>query len=125
MDKEDIGKIIRAMPFVNEDEVFDDVTMDYDTANNIILALDRGERPEPHSGENHKYMIKRLFSRTMKADFQFLPDEVKEDLPVKFSDDRRVVARPLCRHPEYVDESPLHNLVQRFVSIRMETDMPQ
>jgi len=85
------------MPFVNEEEVFDDVTMDYDTANNIILALDRGEKPEAHPGENHKYMIRRLFSRTMKADFKFLGDEVKEAYDLRLQLHQQMEAQNIAK----------------------------
>lgn len=78
LEKEDIGKIIRNMPFVNSEEMFDDITMDYDTATNVILALDRGERPDISPFENHIYMIKRLVGRMRKADFKFLPPEVQQ-----------------------------------------------
>lgn len=74
---EDIGKIMRAMPFANFDESFDDMTIDYDNSVNDILALDRGERPPVNEYDNHIYCIKRLTSRMRKADFQFLPPQVR------------------------------------------------
>lgn len=75
---EDVGKLLRQMPFANFDQSFDDLTIDYDSSVNDILALDRGERPPVNQYDNHVYNIKRLTSRTRKADFQFLPPQVQQ-----------------------------------------------
>lgn len=82
---EDIGKIMRAMPFANFDESFDDMTIDYDNAQNDILALDRGERPPVNEYDNHLYCIKRLVARVRKRDFQFLPAQVKANYEQKIA----------------------------------------
>ncbi len=74
---EDIGKIMRAMPFANFDESFDDMTIDFDSTTNDILALDRGEKPPVNEYDNHVYCIKRLSGRMRKPDFRFLPQEVQ------------------------------------------------
>lgn len=76
---DDVGKMLRQMPFANFDESFDDLMIDYDTATNDILALDRGEKPPINQYDNHLYMIKKLTQRTRKADFQFLPGPVKQN----------------------------------------------
>lgn len=82
---EDIGKIMRQMPFADFDESFDDMTIDYDSAVNDILALDRGEQPPINQYDNHVYNIKRLTSRTRKADFRYLPALVKSNYSAKIS----------------------------------------
>ncbi len=79
MKPDEVGKILRQMPFANLDESFDDFTLDYDTALNDILALDRGERPAINQYDNHVYQIKRLVGRVRKADFQFLPPNVQKN----------------------------------------------
>lgn len=78
MERDDIGKIIRQMPFANVDESFDDFTIDFDTAQNEILALDRGEKPPIGQHDNHVYMIKRLTLRTRKPDFKFLDQNIQQ-----------------------------------------------
>jgi hypothetical protein len=78
LEKEDIGKIMRAMPYANFDESFDDMTIDYDAATNIVLALDRGEVLLPDVYDNNPYMIKRLVSRMRQADFKFLAPEIQQ-----------------------------------------------
>ena len=46
--REDIGRMMRAHPYMNMEESFDDFTIDYDNAKNDILALERGEVPLPN-----------------------------------------------------------------------------
>lgn len=80
---EDIGKLMRQMPFANFDGSFDDFTMDYDSSVNDMLAMDRGEKPPINQYDNHVYMIKRLTARTRKADFKFLPGPVQQNYLAK------------------------------------------
>lgn len=75
---EDIGKIMRQMPYANFDESFDDMTIDYDNSVNDLLALDRGQKPPVNQYDNHVYSIKRLTARMRKADFQYLPPQVQQ-----------------------------------------------
>lgn len=77
LDKEDIGKLMKAMPYANFDESFNDMTLDYESATNDILALDRGELPPINKYDPHVYMIKRLTARMRMADFQFLAPEIQ------------------------------------------------
>ena len=76
--KEDIGRIIRNMPFGNADESFSDLTIDYDTATNMILALDRGEMPEIQPYDNIDYMLKRITSRMRSSDFRYLTPQIQD-----------------------------------------------
>jgi uncharacterized protein (DUF1697 family) len=77
--KEDIGRIIRNMPFGNFDESFSDLTMDYDMATNMILALDRGEQPNVSPYDTHQYMLKRLIHRMRQSDFNLLDPMIQEN----------------------------------------------
>lgn len=77
--KEDIGKIIRVMPFVNKEEIFSDFTTDYDCAVNDILALDRGEVPSLNVWDDHKYLIKKLEHRRKQPDFKFLHPQIQQN----------------------------------------------
>lgn len=76
---EDIGKLMRQMPFANFDKSFDDFTLDYDCVVNDMLALDRGEQPPINQYDNHPYNIKKLVARTRKGDFKFLPEQVQQN----------------------------------------------
>lgn len=78
MGKEDIGKLMRQMPYGNFEESFDDFTMDYDLANNYILALERGQWMNPSSADNKSYMIKRLEKRMRGSDFGMLNPQIQQ-----------------------------------------------
>lgn len=80
---EDIGKMIRQMPYANFDGSFDDMTINYDSTENDLLALDRGETPQPNQYDDHVYSIKRLSLRMRKADFKFLPPQVQQNYTMK------------------------------------------
>jgi hypothetical protein len=83
LERDDIGKLMRASPMADFDEIFDDFTLDYDKAENEMLALDRGELPPVGPNDNHVYMIKRLTNRQSKPDFRFLPPAVQNNYQVK------------------------------------------
>lgn len=78
LDKQDIGKILRAMPFLNQEEAFDDITLDYDSSKNEILALERGEQVMINPNDKHDYCIQRLINRTRKSDFKFLDPRIQQ-----------------------------------------------
>lgn len=77
LSKDDIGKIIRQMPFCNGEEMWSDMTVDYDNATNIILALDRGEQVQPQRSDNGEYILKRLGSRQKQADYRYLSPQTQ------------------------------------------------
>lgn len=79
LSKEDIGKLARNMPYLNKEEILDDLVIDYDSAKNIILSLDRGEKPEPNRYDNHKYMIKKITLRMRQSDFPYLSPEIQKN----------------------------------------------
>ncbi len=77
--KDSIGRIIKSMPFVNQEEAFGDLTMDYDNSVNDILALDRGEQPQLNKYDDHKYIVKRLVHRMRQSDFRFLDPNIQNN----------------------------------------------
>jgi hypothetical protein len=77
--KEDIGKLMRVSPFSNEQEAFEDFTIDYDCATNDLLALERGEQPAVNPYGNMEYMINRLTHRMKQADFKFLNPKIQQN----------------------------------------------
>lgn len=74
-----IGQMIKAMPYANMEEVFGDLTLNYDTAKNMMLALERGEKPLPNKYDEAPYMIQKLTGRMRQADFMFLAPEIQEN----------------------------------------------
>lgn len=77
--KEDIGKLMRLMPYVNNEQAFSDLTMNYDRATNIILQLDRGEVPEPSENDDGPYIMKRLTARKSQSDFVNLDPQIQQN----------------------------------------------
>jgi hypothetical protein len=84
--KDAIGRVLKAMPFVNDDEAFNDLTIDYENAVNDILALDRGQYPQTRNGETIPYLIKRLTHRTKQSDFNQLPQPVQQNYQKKLEE---------------------------------------
>jgi hypothetical protein len=82
-EREDIGKLIKAMPYSNMGETFSDLTIDYESATNDILALDRGLLPPISEFDNHIYMIKRLTQRMRQADFQYLEPQIQQNYAMR------------------------------------------
>jgi hypothetical protein len=78
LDKETIGQLAKNLPFGNFKEIFADATLDYDTVSNFMLAVERGEQPQPSPSDNKPYMVKKLEARTRQSDFAILPQEVKQ-----------------------------------------------
>lgn len=78
LSKDDIGKLIRLTPYVNTEEGFSDLTLNYDYATNFILALERGSKPFISQYADPVYMIKRLDKRMLESDFQFLSPQIQQ-----------------------------------------------
>lgn len=78
MKPDDIGKILRNMPYANFEGVFDDMLVDYDSAENDLLALDRGEPVQINYYDEHPYMIKRLTARMRKPDYKYLAPQIQQ-----------------------------------------------
>jgi hypothetical protein len=79
LQRQDIGKLVRNSPFGNLDEIFEDFTMDYDVATNLILALDRGEMPGINKYDDGPYIIKRLTNRIRQSDFSLLDPQIQQN----------------------------------------------
>lgn len=77
LEPEQIGALLRSAPFGVQEGVVSDLTLQYDTATNLILALDRGEDLPTSKYINHDYMIKRLEKRMSEADFLYLDPRIQ------------------------------------------------
>lgn len=80
-----IGALIRQLPYGNDEQLFSTLTIDTDNAMNDILALDRGNVVQVNLNDNHDFMIKALQHRMKKSDFRFLPPEVQNNYQVKLA----------------------------------------
>lgn len=76
--QEQVGILARNLPFLNKEKIVEDLTRAYDTATNIILALDRGKEPVWNDNFDHAYIIERLASRMVKGDFEFMHPQIQQ-----------------------------------------------
>lgn len=104
LEKDDIGKIIRAAPYTNNERSFDTFTLDEDIATNMVLALDRGEYPKSNINYDHKFIIKRLAKRQSEPDFQFLPPQVQQAYEQKILEHDQMEAAFLLNMKRAQDE---------------------
>jgi hypothetical protein len=77
LQRDDIGRLMQNLPFGNMKESFEDLTIDYDMAKNDFLAIERGEKPEVNEYDKHDYLVQKVVSRMKKADWKFLPPQIK------------------------------------------------
>ena len=78
MTPEQLGTLIKQLPYGNNEEIFNPLTLNYDTATNIILAMDRGEQPYIPQYADIDFMLKAISGRTVKGDFSLLPPQVQQ-----------------------------------------------
>lgn len=93
LDKNDIGKLVRAMPYLNGDKIVDELTIDHDNAENDILALDRGEYPQSNPYDNHKYIIQKLVHRMKQPDFRYLDPMIQQNYERKKQEHTQIDAQ--------------------------------
>jgi hypothetical protein len=79
MSPEQVALIGRNMPFLNDEEIFQEALIDYDTYKNIVLAIDRGEQVPVQPFDNADYLLPKLTSRMRKADFRFLDPQIQQN----------------------------------------------
>lgn len=79
LDTSSIGRILKALPFQNSEDSFSDLTLDDDSATNLILALDRGEQGIISPNDNEDYMLKRLSARQKMADYKLLDPQIQQN----------------------------------------------
>jgi len=77
--REDIGAVMKNMPFVNNKEIFGDMTIDYDCTQNDMLSLERGETVDLSPYANNEYYVKKLTHRMKQADFKYLSPEIQQN----------------------------------------------
>ena len=78
LSRDDIGMVMRNMPFANQEETFGEFTIDYDNSKNLMLALERGDQVDINEEDNPQYMIKKLTHRIKQPDFKFLHPQIQQ-----------------------------------------------
>jgi len=77
--QDQLGMIVKNMPFVNNEEVLSDLTINYENVKNDMLALERGEMPQVSPYDDNEYYIKKLTHRMKQHDFRFLNPMVQQN----------------------------------------------
>lgn len=75
--QDQLGMVVRNMPFVNNEEVLGDLTINYDNVKNDMLAIERGEMPQMSPYDDSEYYVKKLTHRMKQHDFRFLDPMVQ------------------------------------------------
>ncbi len=92
LERTDIGKIMRAMPYGNDKLAFSEITQDWDNWVNDQLAMDRGQMVAARERENHAYVLDRINGRMKEADFTLLPPQVQQNWEMKAQQHQKVMA---------------------------------
>lgn len=77
LSQEQIGQLIKELPYANKERVFNSLTTNVDLVENMLLALDRGEQPPIPKFANVDMLLSALANRTVQPDFVALPPEKK------------------------------------------------
>lgn len=80
---DNIGQFIRAMPFVNDEEIYSDLVLNADNFKADVLAMDRGIFVAARAEDDHDYYIRRLNNRMKMQDFQFLHPAIQSNYQIK------------------------------------------
>lgn len=96
LNKNDIGKLIRLSPYLNNEKSFADMTNSWDNLANDILSLDRGEMPPMSNYEDHDYVIAGLTSRMKQPDFKYLPPQIQNIYGQKLQQHEGIKANQLA-----------------------------
>lgn len=91
--REDLGMLIGNLPFINKKEITKDISMEYDNVKNDMLAIERGEFPQPNPDDNHEYYAKKFTSRMKESDFRYLPEPVQQLYKIKRDAHRKMHAQ--------------------------------
>ncbi len=78
LDPKDVGKILKNMPYVNNEDNFSDLTIDEDNVTNDMLAIERGEMPSLNPHDDNIFYIKKLTHRMKQPDFVYLQPQVQQ-----------------------------------------------
>jgi hypothetical protein len=85
LERDDIGKLINAMPFGNWQDAFGDFTINEKNIKNDFLAIERGEMPQISPSDDSVYALKQVAKRKKERDFSLLSPDI-QDMYQQFED---------------------------------------
>lgn len=77
LSKEQIGMLLKDMPFGNMKDATQELTIDHDIVENDMLALERGQSPQPTPNIDPAYALKRLDLRMKQPGFELLNQQIQ------------------------------------------------
>jgi len=90
--REDMGMLIGNLPFINKKEITRDMSMEYENVRNDMLAIERGEFPQPNQDDDHAYYAKKFTSRMKEPDFRYLEQPIQQLYAMKRDMHRKLQA---------------------------------
>ena len=90
---EQIGQVIRSMPYGNEDMALDTITLKSRNAENLILALDRGEYLPTMKYDDHEFLLSALYNRVKSSDFLSLDQGIQANYDRKITEQEEFLAK--------------------------------
>lgn len=88
-----IGMVVKNMPFVNNEEMLGDLTINYDNVKNDMLALERGEQVQISQYDDNEYYIQKLTHRMKQGDFRQLEPQVQQAYMALLQQNQEAVAQ--------------------------------
>jgi len=88
-----IGQIVKSLPYGNEARALDTLTMQASNAENLILALDRGQYIPTMKYDDHEYILKAIYGRMKSSDFITLSPEIQAMYEQKIKEQEEFLAR--------------------------------
>jgi hypothetical protein len=76
--KDELGRLIKGMPFANAKDMLSDLTIDADLVENDMLSLERGAMPAFREADKHEYFVKRIDLRISQPDFVYLHPAIQQ-----------------------------------------------
>lgn len=78
LSQDQIGMLLRDMPYGNMEDATRELTINYDILTNDMLALERGDNPQPTPNVDPAYALKRLDLRMKLPDFRLLNPQIQQ-----------------------------------------------
>jgi hypothetical protein len=89
---EEKAALFQSSPYLTKSEFLSEVTTSINNAKNIILALDRGEVPQPTRYENHQYVIGKLTNRINQPSFKYLDPAIQQNYFDVMKEHEKIIA---------------------------------
>lgn len=106
--EEQLGLLIKDMPLISAKGLYTDLTREHRLADNIILALERGEVPPIGPFDNNEFIARKISDRMREPDFGALDPPIQEAYAYTLQAHEMAAAEKLAR---------IKQLEQQFIPI--------